>query len=462
MNQRPNPPAAALAAIALLLGYSACSSGPGSGVQPGKCARLADGGTGTLPLPMLPNSLYAELRNAAAPQAPLGVNLSGTGGSYAGASGPLDRCSPAGSYVLERTVLVNAQGAPVATAVRDPNNNNYLVSYAGGMSTTVGGANFSNLSTSYTPTWGPPPTVTMLTISTAAPNQGDKLTVTAAATDPCGIRQMQFWLTNAQRTMTSPAATIMSGSGAAPLRVPPEFPAGPYFLEGRVTSLQNHSARLLRQTMTDANYTYSDENTGSSTASTLAVVSLSVGADPNADRVPPDVVSLQASVQTAARCQAVGLTLKLHDDRALPAMQTVRLLFTPLVRRDLTVSVTLSGGGDTLSGSFTVPQDAPAGVWFGYPESIQDAAGNVATGSLDASTGRFTVGGSMPVLAATFVVPQDPQQAPDLGTVMPDLSMPGSGFPATLIGISVTPSSLMATQSATVQATWRDNASILR
>lgn len=404
----------------------------------------------------LPNSLYAELRHVESGTT-LPVMLEGVGGNYSGQTRAFSKCDPAGNYFVERLVLVDAAGGPVATAVRS--GSSYVVTYAKGGSTTASG--FSRYYTSFTPaSTTTVPSIMSVSASSAA-RQGERLTVTAAAmasADDCGMREMQWFLTTSPGAMTSPAASVLiSGeSGSGQLRIPTELAPGTYTLEGRLTSKTGRYALIRRQSAADTSYSLYNSATGSYSTLAIPVIRVEVAQNPSADRTAPQAVSMSAAPARAGRCQQVSLSLTLSDEQALPPSQEVKLSVGPLSQPDL-LRMTVTGGA-MLSGLFTVPLDAPGGIWVAYPESVVDAAGNVASGSLSAD--KFTLSGvgvSSPkeVQAATFLV-DVPEGAADMGAAAPDLGgadMRPTDSPAQLSGISVA-ASATAEMPVSVTITW--------
>ncbi|MCS6912660.1 MAG: hypothetical protein NZ890_05420 [Myxococcota bacterium] len=447
----------------VLLG--ACSKGGLTNNDPRSCRRLAEEDGMEL---MLPRALYAELRSADGTTS-LPVMLEGSGGSYHGTTRPLARCDPPGTYYVDRIVLVHAAGAPVATALRS--GSSYLVLYHQGGTATVDASRFTR-----------PFTILSAKMSTAMPTlgslsapglarQGDRIQVTAmasAANDDCGMREMQFWLTTSPGVRSSPLASvsIAGGSGSATLRIPPELPAGMYVLEGRLQSQLGRIAEVRRQNSHDASYSLYNPVSMSFQMTNLPVVRIAISDNATADRRAPQAVSMEATPARVARCQAVSLSLRLVDDFGLPATQQVKVRLGPLGQPGLARAL-LSGGGEMLGGMFTVPQDAPTGIWLAYPESVQDAAGNVATASL--SGDKFTLVGPglsmpQPVQAAAFVVHDESMPVGDLAPVTdlaPATDM-APRFPAELSNIEVTPPMVAPEQTVTVTVTWTDHSGTLR
>lgn len=437
---------------------AACSKGGAPMDNNKNCARLIDlqnPGMMGPPQDPLPTALYAELRNDAAGGTVLPVMLDGIGGSYSGTTRAVMKCDAPGTYYVDRLVLVDALNRPLATARRV--GSNYQVSYEKGGSTTLSASGFTRYYAGYSiPSGTTLPTLTSVTASASTARQGDRITITAAASaamDDCGINNITFRLVNTAGGSAYATAVLQGGQGSAPMRIPPTLTVGSYFLDVQVTSKSGRTT-VLHGGATS----YRIYNAGSYTSTSIPVAKVEVTTNPTPDQKNPEATSLTASAGAVTRCQQVTLSLKLSDDQGLPASQEVRLWLGTFDQPRL-LSTLLSGGGAVVSGAFTVPMDAPGGTWLGYPESIQDAAGNVATGSL--SGNRFTVSGSStPVQAELFFVQTEGGPMPDAGTpppvdasgTLPDLRM-DPGLPV-LTNIEVKPTTLVADMPVTVNVTW--------
>lgn len=463
MSHRPLNAYASLICAGALSLSGACSKGgaPTDNNNNKSCARLIDlqnpGMTGT-PQDPLPTALYAELRNdAAGGGTVLPVMLDGLGGSYSGKTRAVMKCDAPGTYYVDRLVLVDALNRRMATARRV--GSNYQVSYEQGGTTTLSASGFTRYYAGYSiPSGATLPTLTSMSASASTARQGDRITVTAAAgaaADDCGMKSISVRLTNTPGGSAYATAVIQGGQGSAPLRIPPTLTVGSYYLEVTLTSQSNRTTTLHGGATT---YRIYNPSTGSYTSTTIPVARVEVTTNPMPDQKNPEATGLSSSARVVTRCQQVTLSLNLSDDQGLPASQEVKLWLGTFDQPRL-VSTLLSGSGGTVSGTFTVPMDAPAGTWLAYPESIQDAAGNVATGSL--SGNRFTVSGSsMQVQAELFFVEAPDGPMLDGGTpppvdasgTLPDLRM-DPGLPA-LTNIEVMPTTLVADMPVTVNVTW--------
>lgn len=475
MRARPTSRVLSLLLLASLSGPLGCS-GPPPVTDPGPakdCRKLGEQPQKVDTTPPAPTGkLYAELRHEASGLL-LPLDLDGVGGGYNGSTRAIQQCDPTGAYTVSRTVVVDGRGAAVATAVREPSGN-YRVTYTSGTTTLVSGAAFRSSASLSVSSTGAPPTVSALTASLPVPpiHQGDKLSLSvtaAAAMDDCGLRDSQWWLS----TQTSPgsAATVAvavpfaSGAQAATgtLRIPVDLSPGTYFLEGTVTSQTGRVVRVQRQYSTDTTYKLNPIGTSTWTPTSIPVVRLDVTAAVDVDRQAPQALSLDALPARVLRCYPVGFTLRLRDNKALPATQTVKLYVGPL-GQPTAASVTLSGSGDTLTGSYVVPLDAPLGVWLAYPESVVDEAGNVGAGSL-MGNGRFMIASSgmaAAIPAGAFVVAgQDALPVTDDGGVVaqPDLAVT---LPVELTALSLTSTTLTVGQPMSLSVTWKDNARLLK
>ena len=244
-------------------------------------------------------------------------------------------------------------------------------------------------------------------------------------------------------------------------------PAGTYFVEGIIhTKLGGRSFYVRRLSTGDTKYQIRDSrSSGAAVMSQVNVVSVAVADNPTADRQAPEALSMIAAPASADRCQVVNLTLKLSDDKGLPGMQMIKVKLGTQAQPDL-ASVVLTARGDSATGLFTVPQDAPGGVWYAYPESFRDSTGNEARGTL--SGDNFTLSGPglmpKPIKAGLFIVagdsPKGDMGGQDLGVAPGDMS---AVLPASLVGVSVMPASItMMGQTATISVNWTDNARILK
>ena len=434
---------------------SACSKG-GAG-DPVSCRKLSD------PVPGLPSSdrpisrsLYAELKSPSGVYST--VPLEGIGGVYSGMK-PLTKCEERGQYTVERIVLVNSKQELVAVANRMGNTASFRIDYSNGSTTSIAGTSVANYYTDYG-TAAVSGAVTLLTVAPSTPQirQGDRMSVSVSLQgDECGLRQSSWWLATASGQVVGQPQIMPGGSGTASLVVPAELVPGTYFVEGRVDTKNGQSFDVKRQNAADTIYKLYDRKSGIYTATTYPVSKVEVVSNPDADRTAPQAVQMDATPSRVERCQPVNLSLKLSDERSLPSTQTVKVWLGP--DGTMLTSVDLVGG-ETLYGSFTLPSDAPGGVWYAYPDLIRDAAGNEARSSF--SGGKFTltgngIGSPKPVQAATFIVPTEmskPTPTPDLGMAPLDLM---AAFPATLSELKVTPSAITRDgDSVTVRVTWID------
>ncbi len=440
---------------------SACSKG-GAGEQ-AMCRKMGDPGPG-IPTSDRPitRSLYAEVKS------PSGVYhtvaLEGIGASYGGTKA-LTKCDERGQYTVERVVLVNAKQELVAVANRIGNTASFRIDYANGSTTSIAGAAVANYYTEYatTATSG---AVTLLTVAPSTPQirQGDRMSVSVSLQgDECGLRQSQWWLATASGQVVGTPQTVMGGSGSAYLVVPAELAPGTYYIEGRVDTKNGQSLDVKRQNAADTIYKLYDRKSGIYTATTYPVVKIEVQANPDADRTAPQAVQMDATPSRVERCQQVNLSLKLADERSLPSNQTVKVWLGP--DGNMLTSVDLTGG-ETLYGTFSLPLDAPGGVWYAYPDKVIDAAGNEARATF--AGGKFTLSGvgvasPKQVQAATFIVPTEmikPGELPDLAQPPADLM---ASFPATLTELKVTPSAVTRDGDfLTVRVTWMDLSGTLK
>lgn len=450
---------------ALLVAASSCSKG--GAMDNVTCLTIADATKAVEPNP-LPASLYAELRGSTG--VVIGIPLDGAGGVYSG-SRAFTKCDATDTYTVERISLVDVRGSAVATAVRS--SSSYVVTYAGGGSTTASGAGLTNLSVSFS---GMAPATTKLTSLTASPamvRQGEKLNIQVAfQDDTCGIKESQWWLASSTvSSMATPPVTIAGPMGSATLTVPPSQSAGTYYVEGLVT-LRDGGRRfnVRRQVAGDSTYKLIDSR--GATDQMIPVVSAAVAENPDVDRMAPAALRMDANPASVGRCQNVSLSLVLSDNKAALGGQIVPVHVGPQDRPNLLS--TFVTGGESLYGSFTVPIDAPGGVWYAYPDKIRDAAGNESTASF--SGGKFTLSGpglmAPAVNAATFIVPNNTVTLPDLAmpnldlAAAPDLAPPpdlAKPYPAILAGVRVDPSSIAKDgDPVRVDITWTDVAGILK
>lgn len=451
---------------ALAFSLAGCSKG-GADAGPG-CRKLSDPEPGMGSMAQLPNKLYAELKS------PLGtvrgIDLDGSGGDYAGEL-TLGKCDEQGAYTVERIMLVDASKRPVAVATRK--GSIYEVRYtATGQVTTVSGSAFANYATEYrTAAMSGAVTIQLLAPQPLMVKQAESVNVTVnlMSTDECGLKSSSWWLaswTNGSKVSTE--QTLMGATGMVSLRVPTTLTDSVY-VEGVILLKNGKSMQVRRRLAADTSYTIIDERAGTTVPSMVAINQITVVANPDADRLPPQAVSFEADPPKVERCEKVRLTLTLSDDRALPPSQPVKIW---LGNNDSAkvFSATLMGSGTKISGEVQLPADAPPGVWYAYPEKVMDAAGNEAIGSF--SSGKFTLSGAvspMPVMAATFIIPAPPNTpvndmgAPvDMAMMMPPPDM-ATGMAATLAEVGFNPTVIMSeTAPSTLRVRWVDNAKILK
>ena len=448
--------------LSAVLGLSGCSKGGAPDLN--GCVKLSDPVPGDDKAPPS-RTLYVEMRTSAGARLPITLDT-GSGGTYSG-SRTLDQCDEQGTYVVEKVVLVDINGDPVATASRS--GSNYNVTYQNGQVTTVTGSSFGNIATSYSaPATATAASLQGLTASAATVRQGDPLSVQVAVMgDQCGIRESSWWLASASvGTMIPPTQVIPGGSGSVTLRIPPTAEPTTYFIEGQITLKSGGRVYGVRRKLaTDTVYSLLDMSTGVYTPTTVNTAMVTVTANPDADKVAPQAVSMDASPAMPVRCGTANLTLHLSDDKGLPAGQKVKVWLGTLDNPKLTS--TMVTGNEYLYGSLQIPLDAPAGVWYAWPDVVVDGAGNAAQATF--AGGKFMLSGAgitpQPIAAGTFVVPSfvTPPDAAvpsfDLG-VVPDMAMQ---LPAVLNAITVMPSSItMAGTPLTVTVSWTDNAKILK
>lgn len=463
-----------LCGLGLGLGITLTSCSKGGMPDQPSCSRLADQ-PGTTKEEPLPKALYAELRTASTgvDGATIGVTLTGSGGIYSGMYA-FNKCDAPGTYYAERLVLLSATGNPVATAVRLAPNNSYTVTYNNGNMTTATGS-FTN-SISYSISGATRPVnVASLQPGQNSARQGERITVSVGLNDEagCGIRESAWWLVPVASPGTKAVdiTTVDGGSGTASVRVGPRVAIGTYVVEGQVTLRNGRILNVRRSLSTDTTYKLYDA-AGSVFPGDLAapITQITVMDNLDADRTPPVAWGATAAPAGPNRCDQVALSMLITDDHGLSS-QSVKMILGTAEKPNL-ATATLSGG-ELLSGSFTVPSDAPYGLWYAYPDLVRDAAGNEARGVF--ANGRFKLVGDgtvimQEVMAGAFIL-TDPNglKAPDLGVITIPLDggvtpdMAGGAFPATLAGVSVMapmPPTKVG-DTVTVQMTWNDLAMIL-
>jgi hypothetical protein len=457
---------AGVLALPLSLPLGGCSKG-GADTGPG-CRKLSDPEPGMGSSAQLPTRLYAELKS------PLGtvrgIDLDGSGGEYAGDL-VLGKCDEQGPYTVERVVLVDASKRPVAIATR--RGSIYEVRYNSGQLTSVSGATFANYATEYrTAATSGAVTVQLLAPQPLMVKQAESVSVSInlMSTDECGLKSSTWWLANWSTGAKLSGDQVLSGaSGMVSLRVPATITDNVY-VEGSIVLKNGKTLLVRRRLAADTNYTIIDEKAGTSVPTAVAINQIMVTQNPDADRVAPQAVSFDADPPKVERCEKVRLSLTLSDDRALPPSQTVKIWLGTNDSAKL-FSATLMGGNTKIGGEVQLPQDAPHGVWYAYPEKVMDAVGNEAVGSF--SAGKFTLNGAgvtpMPVMAATFIIPAPPNvPVTDMGasvdmavpTPPPDMAM---GMPATLAEVGFSPTVIMRDgEPSTLRVRWVDNAGILK
>lgn len=447
-----------------LCAIAGCSKGgaPDSGST---CRKLSDPEPGSEEKPMTPKALYVELRSAGGTIVP--ITLDGTGGTYSG-SRPVSKCDEMSGYTVEKVVLIDVKGEPVAEANRV--NTSYLVKYAGGQTATVTGAGFTNISAMFAvPVPSGATTVKAVTAVPTMVRQGDSVSVQVDLVgDDCGIKSSTWWLSSASvGSVTTAKSSIMGGSGSVSFRIPPTLEPTKYYVEGEVLLKSgNRTLQIRRQMAADSTYKVYDMRTGVFMPTTIPVATVDVGLNVDADKTAPQAVSMEATPAVAGRCTQVNLALKLSDDKALPTMQKVKVNLGTLEMPNL-LSTTVSGD-EFLYGSVTLPSDAPSGVWFAYPDLVRDNAGNEARGSIAA--GKFSLAGPgiaapTPVNAATFNVPGS--ASPDGGMPpLPDMAVASdmaAVLPVILTGVAISPTTVSKEgDPITVTISWNDVAKILR
>ncbi len=451
--------AAALLGLGLLCGPGGCSKGGAPDLN--GCVKLSDPAPGDSPT-VPSRSLYVEMRTPT--MARLTIPLDGSGGTYSG-SHTFDQCDEQGSYSVEQVVLVDINSDPVAVATRS--GSSYNVAYQGGQKTTVTGSSFGNITSTYS---APATGAVMLqnvTTSTAMARQGDPVTVQVAVSgDSCGVRESQWWLSSPSiGTPPAQVQVIPGGSGSVTLRVPPTTAETIYFIEGQVTIKSGgRMFEVRRKTAGDTVYSIYDKSAGTYMATQVPVAMVMISPNPDADKVAPQILSVDASPANPVRCGTESLTIHLSDDKGLPAGQKVKVWLGTLDNPKLTS--TMVTGSEYMYGSFQIPLDAPSGAWYAWPEVVLDAAGNPAQATF--SGGKITVAGApQPIAAGTFVVPSNTVVVPDAGVPLPldlgaqpDMAMP---LPAVLNAITVMPSSVtMPGMPVTVTVSWTDNLQILK
>lgn len=417
----------------LVLGLLGCSKG-GADDKP-SCRKLTDPDPNQPAPGQLPSRLYAELQTPSG--GTIGVDLDGTNGDYTGEL-KLGKCDEQGFYVVRRLVLVDSKNRPLATAVHD--GALYKVRYSSGQEVTVSGTPFMNDRTEYRTT----AMMGSITIQQLAPmplavDQGGAVTlaVNVSTTDECGLKGSTWWLASfSNGNKVSADQKLGGGSGTVTLRVPTTIVESVY-VEGLIELKNGKVFQVRRKLTADKTYSIVDDKGGGITTPTMVpVAQIQVNPNMNADKVAPQAVSFEADPAKVERCEKLKLALTLSDDRALPPSQQVKVWLGPDGNPKL-LSATLTGG-TRLVGDVQLPQDAPSGVWYAFPEKVTDLAGNEAIGTL--TGGKFTLSGvgttPTPVMAATFIVPAPPnmpQPTGDLG--VPDMAPPpdmASALPATL------------------------------
>ncbi len=441
----------------------ACSKG-GAG-DPTSCRKLSDPVTmGSTDRP-IGRSLYVELKTPSG--AFVTVPLEGIGGEYGGTK-QMGKCDERGQYTVERVVLVNAKQELVAVANRLPGSASFKIDYSDGRTTSVAGTSVANYYSEYG-TAVASGAVTLQTISASSKlaKQGDRVTVSVSLQgDECGLLKSQWWLADSARKQVTTASNVAGGTGTVMIPVPVDLTPQTYVVEGQVTTRSGQVLLVTRQNAAENNYKLFDPKSGLYSLPSLEVAKVEVLANPDADRVAPQAVQMDATPSRVERCQPVNISLKLSDDRALPTSQTVKVWLGP--DGSMLTSVELTGG-ETLYGTYTIPSDAPGGVWYAYPDLIRDAVGNEARSSF--AGGKFTLSGNgiapKAIQAATFIVPAN-MAMPDGGvTPLPDLGMPsadmGSSLPALLREIKVAPAAITRDgDSVAVSVKWTDVAGILK
>ncbi len=459
--QTPVLGAGAVLGLSVVLGLSGCSKGGAPDLN--GCVKLSDPLPGDDTAPPS-RTLYVELRTPTGARLPIVLDT-GSGGNYSGTRA-LTQCDEQGTYTVEKVVLVAVNGDPVATATRV--GSNYTVTYKNGQVSTVPGSTLGNISTSYSAPGTAAATLQSVAVSAPMVRQGDPVSVQVAVTgDPCGIRESMWWLApGSVGMMTTPAQAIPGGSGSVTLRVPPTADQSVYFVEGQITLKSGGRVYAVRRKVVgETTYSLIDQSTGVPVATPVPVAMVTVAPNPDADKVAPQAVSMDASPAMPVRCGTANLTLHLSDDKGLAAGQKVKVWLGTLDSPKLTS--TMVTGSEYLYGSVQIPLDAPAGVWYAWPDLVVDGAGNSAQATFVG--GKFMLTGTgitpQPIAAGTFVVPSfvTPPDAAvpsvDFG-VAPDMAMQ---LPAVLTGIAVSPSSItMAGMELNVAVSWTDNAQILK
>ena len=447
-----------------LCAIAGCSKG-GAPDTGSTCRKLSDPEPGSEEKPMTPKALYVELRSAGGTIVP--ITLDGTGGTYSG-SRPVSKCDEMGGYTVEKIVLIDVKGEPVAEANRV--NTSYLVKYAGGQTSTVTGAGFTNISAMFAvPVPSGATTVKAVTAVPTMVRQGDSVSVQVDLVgDDCGIKSSTWWLSGASvGSVTTAKSSIMGGSGSVSFRIPPTLEPTKYYVEGEVLLKSgNRILQIRRQMAADTTYKVFDMRTGVYMPTTIPVATVDVGLNVDADKTAPQAVSMEATPAVAGRCTQVNLALKLSDDKALPTMQKVKVNLGTLEMPNL-LSTTVSGG-EFLYGSVTLPSDAPSGVWFAYPDLVRDNAGNEARGSIAA--GKFSLAGPgiaapTPVNAATFNVPGGASSDGGMPP-LPDMAVASdmaAALPVILTGVAISPTTVSKEgDPITVTISWNDVTKILR
>lgn len=459
----PVAPAWALVLFAPLWAgtLGACSKG-GADDKP-SCRKLSDPDPDQAGPGQLPSRLYAELVNPSG--VPVGVELDGSGGDYTGEL-KLSKCDEQGFYVVRRLVLVDANKRPVAIATHD--GAIYKVRYSNGQEVTVSGTPFMNDRAEYrTAAMSGAVTIQLLAPQPVAVNQGDPITlqVNVSTTEECGLKGSTWWLASfSNGNKVSADQKLMGGTGSLTLRVPTTI-AESVYVEGTIELKNGKVFQVRRKLTADKTYSLIDEKGGGiTTATTVPVTAIQVMMNPDADKVAPQAVSFEADPPKVERCEKVRLALTLSDDRALPPNQTVKAWIGTQDNPKI-LSANLMGG-TRLTGDVVLPQDAPSGVWFAFPEKVTDVAGNEAVGSL--SGGKFTLSGvgttPMPVMAATFIVPSPPNTpvaTGDMGVATVDMASPpdmATRLAATLAEVGFTATVITREgEPVSLRVRWVDN-----
>ena len=466
--------AGALLGLVLFGGASGCSKGGAPDLN--GCPKLSDPLPGDDSAPPLRTN-YVVLKSASG--ALITAKLDGVSGSYA-ANHVFTQCDQQELYTVDKIVLVNKQGDPVATAA-NTGSGVYSVTYANGLKTSASGMGFTMLSSSFADSTATPAvTLQALTanaMTTLMANQGDPITVQATMMgNPCAIRDSQWWLTTA--SVGTPPITAMQpiagGSGSVTLRVPPTAMPGVYYLAGQVTLSSGRILQVQRVTATDPNYTLVDaKGMPYPIMPPVPVVSITVDAKADVDKTAPQAVGVAVSPVAPVRCGMANLTLHIKDDQPLPAGQQVKVWLGQANQPKITSLMVV--GSEYLSGALQLPLDAPAGVWYAWPQVIRDAVGNEATATFNAD-GTFSLTGqdamAKPVPAATFTLASSSFELPDAATPGVDMAGPvdlggapdmATPLPAVLFSVNVTPSKIdKIGEPVNIYVSWTDNTANLQ